>query len=80
MKIRNKELRTMSPADLNSRLKEIKTDLMKVRTDFSRGGQQKNPMQLRTIRRTIAKILTVKNIKEKELSAGIKAGSEEKKA
>ncbi len=79
MKIRNKELRTMSPADLNSRLKEIKTDLMKVRTDFSRGGQQKNPMQLRTIRRTIAKILTVKNIKEKELSAGIKAGSEEKK-
>lgn len=73
MKIRNKELRTMSQADLSSRLKELKTDLMKARTDFSRGGQQKNPMQLRTIRRTIAKILTVKNIKEKELSAGIKA-------
>jgi len=45
-------------------LNELKADLMKARTEASRGGMMKNPRQIRSIKRTIAKLLTVKNFHE----------------
>lgn len=59
--IRMKDIRAMSPEDRRKRLNELRTELMRLRTMVKAGGAHENPSQIREIRRTIARILTVEN-------------------
>lgn len=59
--IRMKDIRAMSPEDREKRIAELRTELMRLRTMVKAGGAPENPSQIREIRRTIARILTVEN-------------------
>jgi len=54
-----KEIRVMSNEDTNSKLVELKKELMKNRAQVASGTTPKSPGQIKKIRKTIAKILTV---------------------
>ncbi|NIP66546.1 50S ribosomal protein L29 [Candidatus Bathyarchaeota archaeon] len=54
-----RDIRSMSPEDREERLGELRTELMRLRTMVEAGGAPENPSQIREIRRTIARILTV---------------------
>ena len=58
---RMKDIRGMSPEDREKRVAELRTELMRLRTMVKAGGAPENPSQIRWIRRTIARILTVEN-------------------
>lgn len=68
--IRMKNIREMSSEDRKKRLSELRTELMRLRTIVKTGGVPESPSQIREIRRTIARILTVENeekrVKEEE--------------
>ena len=59
------ELRSMTSAELTSKLKELKSDLFKLRFQ-NEINQLDNPMKIVETKKTIARILTV--LREKELS------------
>jgi large subunit ribosomal protein L29 len=58
--MRIKELRKKSDAELDKLLKELRLELMKEKGNVEMGGNVKNPGRIRTIRKTIARILTLK--------------------
>jgi large subunit ribosomal protein L29 len=49
----------MSPEDRGKRLAELRTELSRLRTMVSAGGSIENPMRIRDLRRTIARLMTV---------------------
>lgn len=61
-----KEIRELSPEELNKKLRESREELVNLRVR-KQVGQVENPAQLRTIRRDIARIQTV--LKQKATSA-----------
>ena len=63
--IKTKKMREMSEKELNDRLMELRLDLSKERASSEVGGTVKSPGRIREIRRTIARILTVKSEKKK---------------
>lgn len=64
--MRFKELKGMSKAELDERLKEIKKQLMKDNTQVSTGTTPKNPGLIKANKKTIARILTILEQKQKE--------------
>jgi large subunit ribosomal protein L29 len=54
-----KQVREMKPEDLNTRLKELKLELLKEMGNVKMGRPIKNPGKIKELRRTIARILTV---------------------
>ena len=56
-----KELKVMNDSDLDSKLIELKKELMKINSQIAVGTVPKNPGKVKDIKRTIAKILTIKN-------------------
>ncbi|MBL7147384.1 MAG: 50S ribosomal protein L29 [Nanoarchaeota archaeon] len=63
MAIKIKEIQQMEKAQLESKLKDLKKDLMKINTQKSTGSNPENPGKIKQIKRTIAKILTTLNNK-----------------
>lgn len=59
--LRSKDIRKMSKSDLDKKQEEIRTELMKLRAQKSAGSTPENPGRIRALRRTIARILTIKN-------------------
>ncbi|MBI3026811.1 50S ribosomal protein L29 [Candidatus Woesearchaeota archaeon] len=55
-----KELLSMSEVDLENKSLELKKELMKINSQIAIGTVPKNPGKVKEIKRTIAKILTVK--------------------
>jgi large subunit ribosomal protein L29 len=55
------EVRGMSPADRKARLAELQRELMQERGVQAMGGSTPNPGKIRTLRREIARILTIQN-------------------
>ena len=55
-----KELRLMNEIDLENKSVELKKELMKINSQIAIGTVPKSPGKVREIKRTIAKILTVK--------------------
>ena len=55
-----KELRLMSELDLESKTAELKKELMKINTQVATRTVSKNPTKAREIKKTIAKIMTLK--------------------
>lgn len=64
------EIREKSTSELNDELKALKEQLFKLRFQHAT-NQLDNPLQLRTVKRDIARVKTV--LREMELSAAKKA-------
>lgn len=62
-----KELREMTPDELQTKLTSLKEELFNLRFQVAT-GQLDNPMRIRDVRKNIARILTI--IRENELKAG----------
>lgn len=63
--IKKNELNKMGEAQLKDKLTELKKELMKLNTQKSSGGSLENPGRIRSIRKTIAKMITIQNQKNK---------------
>ncbi|MBI2543552.1 MAG: 50S ribosomal protein L29 [Candidatus Aenigmarchaeota archaeon] len=59
--MKTKEIRKMDKKDLGKRLSELRLELMKEVGNVKRGRPIKNPGKIRVIKKSIARILTVKN-------------------
>jgi len=59
--LRVKEIREMSSEDRRKRLREMQTELVRLRTMIKAGGAIENPARVGELRKTIARILTVEN-------------------
>jgi len=66
MRAKTSELRSLKEEDLDKRLAELKTELIKLYTQVSTGTTLKNPSDVRDTRKGIAKILTLKREREIE--------------
>ena len=60
-----KEIRKLKSTDQEKRLKELKLELLKERGNIEMGGNIKNPGRIKIIRRDIARLLTLKNERER---------------
>lgn len=59
-----KELKAMNEIDLESKSIELKKELMKVNSQIAIGTLPKSPGKVKEMKRTIAKILTIRRIKQ----------------
>ena len=73
-----KELKGLSDQELNSRISELKKEMVKLNAQVATGTPPKNPMEIKNIKKTVAKILTILN--ERRLQSSIKKTEEDKKA
>lgn len=55
-----KELKTLKPEELEKKEQELQLELMKLRSQVAMGTTPKNPGRIRAIKRTIARIKTLK--------------------
>jgi len=60
-----KELMLMSELELENKLVELRKELMKANSQIAIGTIPKNPGRVKEMKRTIAKILTVRKEKSK---------------
>ena len=61
--MRAKELRVMNELELDNKVVELKKELMKVNSQIAIGTLPKSPGKVKDLKKTIAKILTIKNQK-----------------
>ncbi len=59
--IRTKQIREMDAKGLNSKLSELKLELMKERGNARMGKPVKNTGKIRELRKSIARMLTIKS-------------------
>ena len=59
--MKTKELREMSATDRKAKLKETRDALMNARGVAAMGGAPRNPGEIRQLRTTIARILTIES-------------------
>ena len=60
-----KEIRKLNEEEQEKKLKELKLELLKERGNIEMGGNVKNPGRIREIRKSIARILTIKKERER---------------
>ncbi len=58
--LRAKEVRGMSDEQIEKQLKDLRNELLKERAITATGGAPENPGRIRELRRTIARILTIR--------------------
>ena len=66
--MKNKDFRDMTTDELNTKLKELKSEHFNLRISHAT-GQLANPMMLNTVKKDIARVLTIlreREIKEKK--------------
>lgn len=59
--MKTKDLRSLSAKDRVEKLKETQGELMNARGVAAMGGAPRNPGEIRKLRTTIARILTIEN-------------------
>jgi len=59
--LRSKDIRKMGSVELEKKKGEIRTELMKLKAQRSAGSAPENPGRIRALKRTIARIITIKN-------------------
>lgn len=62
--LKKRQMKELSKSDLSARLKELRLELAKEKSQIAVGGTSSNPGRVGEIKRTIAKILTKLNKKE----------------
>ena len=60
-----KEIKLMSELELDNKSAELKKELMKINSQIAIGTLPKSPGKIGEMKRTIARILTIKNNKQK---------------
>ncbi len=60
---RMREIRELSEEQRLKRLSELRTELVRMKTMVKAGGAVENPSRIRELRKTIARIETVRNEK-----------------
>ena len=73
-----KDLRALSREDLNSKLTELRKELIKHNAQIATGTTPKSPGQVREIKKTIAKILTIVSTQKEKKEPKAKASKKEK--
>ncbi len=66
--MKGKEIRDLNENELQARLDELKTELFNLRFQLAT-GQLDNPMQIKRVRKDIARVKTV--IRERELNINV---------
>ncbi|MDD4657462.1 MAG: 50S ribosomal protein L29 [Eubacteriales bacterium] len=66
--MKGKEIRDLSANELQVRLDELKTELFNLRFQLAT-GQLDNPMQIKRVRKDIARVKTI--IRERELNINV---------
>ncbi|HLC96523.1 MAG TPA: 50S ribosomal protein L29 [Candidatus Nanoarchaeia archaeon] len=61
--MKQKELKALGSAELNEKLNEIRKNLIKLHAQVSTGTTPKSPGEIRKLKKTIARILTIQNSK-----------------
>jgi len=59
--LRLKDIREMSSEQRKEKINEFRTELSRLRTMVAAGGAIDNPTQIRVIRKTIARLLTIES-------------------
>jgi large subunit ribosomal protein L29 len=67
MKIKNSELRKLNSEELQKKLVEIKKDLIKVNAQIAAGTVPENSGNVKNLKKTMARILTIKNEKKEDV-------------
>ncbi len=62
--LRSEEIRDLSLEELEEKLKELRNELLREKSMIASGGAPENPGRIKEIKRTIARILTIKTQKE----------------
>ena len=57
--LKTKDLRNMNNEELNQKLKSLKVSLLRERASVAMGGAPASPGKMRSVRRQIARILTI---------------------
>ena len=65
--LRSKEIRTMEPSARLKKLNELQAEYMQNKAKMASGGALENPGRIKSLRRTIARLITI--IKEEESKA-----------
>ncbi|MEK6951577.1 MAG: 50S ribosomal protein L29 [Nanoarchaeota archaeon] len=63
--IKKNELKNINVLAINEKISEFNKELMKLNTQRAVGTAIENPGRIRLLKRTIARLLTVQNIKSK---------------
>jgi large subunit ribosomal protein L29 len=66
--VKAETLRDLSPDELDTKAQELREQLLKLRFQQST-GQIENPQTLRSVRKDIARVLTIRREKELEVAA-----------
>lgn len=61
-----RELRELSPIELEGKLVELREELSKEKGHIASGTRPDNPGRIKAVRRTVARILTIQRLKELE--------------
>lgn len=78
--MKNKELKVLSELELENKSTELKKELMKINSQIATGTLPKSPGKIKEMKRTIAKILTIKTEKSRyKENKGIKGKGGNKK-
>ena len=64
MKLKNDQLRKMNEQELDNKLLELKKDLIKVNAQIAAGTVPENPGNVKNLKKTVARILTIKTEKK----------------
>ena len=64
---KKKDLQNMPLEELNKNLAELKIELIKANAQVASGTTPKNPGQIKKMKKTIARIITIGNKKRKEV-------------
>jgi len=58
--LRSEEIRDMSKEEMDDKIFELRSELLRERSKIASGGVADNPGRIKEIRRTIARILTIR--------------------
>lgn len=64
--LRSEAIRDLSEEEMAGKLTELRKELLKERSMIASGGASENPGRIREIRRTVARILTIRGEMMKE--------------
>ena len=64
--LKKNEFQNLTKQESENKLKELRTELMKLKAQVSRGTPPENPGKIRSIKRNIARILTFMSKKQRE--------------
>jgi ribosomal protein L29 len=56
--LRKREISQLLPDERQKKLRELRTELSKMRTTVESGGRMENPARIRELRKAIARLLT----------------------